>query len=609
MQFQELKNYVKNKYALQFEELITPQDTFLTLKAPGNPNYFILTKQEDKNIVDINCGSFSEIIEDLPDFSLPYHTHDENWVGVDLRKATFEAVTSAVDYAYKLALNKNHMGSGQYIVLNHSEDKNESNEYQAQTIPFNRAKQPVKITNHLNDDIPEPIRKMQQAYDYSILPRLGREKNFYKQAQLVADYEDNYEKFYPFKRYYPVYHDMTINQLRTYFAWRTKVRKGIYEETSSSYVFVYIYELLNQIGIKNSLDGYQKLQDLEKNYVSLYAPFMAVYLKRWRQDYVIFYQLPREVVEQEFSKEIEQDSLYKKLLKPEDAQKLMQAVKKLSTYHGKSPLKEEFNEIFFEAWKEILKQVPDFFDKTIAMKITEDYFPFNGAIFNNQNQESFEVKIDDLFEFKLNEISGAKTFYLPQARRKVLLNKVLHEVDRISRKIFQVGRSLKANDLEKDILAAIVSGVKKFQADRLEAAKPKVEINFSNLDQIRSDASQTRESLLTEEEKQDSEIEDNLSGLDETNFNYEVLQTNSVVEESPKESYGLNEDELFFLKALLNDQPFEDYLKEKHLMVSILADSINEKLIDEIGDSVIEFNENDQPQIIEDYREDLLEMF
>lgn len=609
MQFQELKNYVKNKYALQFEELITPQDTFLTLKAPGNPNYFILTKQEDKNIVDINCGSFSEIIEDLPDFSLPYHTHDENWVGVDLRKATFEAVTSAVDYAYKLALNKNHMGSGQYIVLNHSEDKNESNEYQAQTIPFNRAKQPVKITNHLNDDIPEPIRKMQQAYDYSILPRLGREKNFYKQAQLVADYEDNYEKFYPFKRYYPVYHDMTINQLRTYFAWRTKVRKGIYEETSSSYVFVYIYELLNQIGIKNSLDGYQKLQDLEKNYVSLYAPFMAVYLKRWRQDYVIFYQLPREVVEQEFSKEIEQDSLYKKLLKPEDAQKLMQAVKKLSTYHGKSPLKEEFNEIFFEAWKEILKQVPDFFDKTIAMKITEDYFPFNGAIFNNQNQESFEVKIDDLFEFKLNEISGAKTFYLPQARRKVLLNKVLHEVDRISRKIFQVGRSLKANDLEKDILAAIVSGVKKFQADRLEAAKPKVEINFSNLDQIRSDASQTRESLLTEEEKQDSEIEDNLSGLDEANFNYEVLQTNSVVEESAKESYGLNEDELFFLKALLNDQPFEDYLKEKHLMVSILADSINEKLIDEIGDSVIEFNENDQPQIIEDYREDLLEMF
>lgn len=608
MQFQELKNYVKNKYALQFEELNTPQEKFLTLKAPGNPNYFVLSKQEN-GVIDINCGSFAEIIKDLPDFSFPYHTHDENWVGVNLKKASFEAVTSAIDYAYKLALNKNHTGSGQYIVLNHSEDKNESTEYQAQTIPFHQNKQAIKITNHLNDDIPTPIRKMQQAYDYSILPRLGREKNFYKQAQIVADYEDNYEKFYPFKRYYPVYHDMTINQLRTYFAWRTKVRKGIYEETSSSYVFVYIYELLNQIGVKNSLDGYQKLLDLEINYVAIYAPFMAVCLKRWRQDYVIFYQLSREVVEQEFSKEIQQDKLYEKLLKPANSQELMQVIKKLSTYHGKSPLQAEFNDVFFDAWKEILKRVPNFFDKTIAMKVTEDYFPFNGAIFNDQNQESFEVKIDDLFEFKLNEISGGKTFYMPQARRKVFLNKVLHEVDRISREILHVGRPLKANDLEKDVLEAIINGVKKFQADKLEAAKPKVEINFSSLDQIRSDASQTRESLLTEEEKQDSEIEDNLSNLDESTFNYEVLQTNSAVEESPKESYGLSEDELFFLRALLNNQPFGDYLKNKHLMVSILADSINEKLIDEIGDSVIEFNEKDQPQIIEDYREDLQGMF
>ncbi len=44
-------------------------------------------------------------------------------------------------------------------------------------------------------------------------------------------------------------------------------------------------------------------------------------------------------------------------------------------------------------------------------------------------------------------------------------------------------------------------------------------------------------------------------------------------------------------------------------MVSILTDNINEKLLDEIGDSVIEFNEQDQPQIIEDYADDLQEMF
>ena len=44
-------------------------------------------------------------------------------------------------------------------------------------------------------------------------------------------------------------------------------------------------------------------------------------------------------------------------------------------------------------------------------------------------------------------------------------------------------------------------------------------------------------------------------------------------------------------------------------MISILADSINEKLFDEIGDNVIEFDEDNQPQIIEDYKEDLEDMF
>ncbi|WP_152666506.1 tellurite resistance TerB C-terminal domain-containing protein [Limosilactobacillus panis] len=50
-------------------------------------------------------------------------------------------------------------------------------------------------------------------------------------------------------------------------------------------------------------------------------------------------------------------------------------------------------------------------------------------------------------------------------------------------------------------------------------------------------------------------------------------------------------------------------MKKHHLMVSIVADQINEALFDEIGDDVIEFNQDDQPAIIEDYRADLEKMF
>ena len=39
-------------------------------------------------------------------------------------------------------------------------------------------------------------------------------------------------------------------------------------------------------------------------------------------------------------------------------------------------------------------------------------------------------------------------------------------------------------------------------------------------------------------------------------------------------------------------------------MLNLVVDSINEKLYDEIGDAVIEFD-GDAPQLVEDYRDDV----
>lgn len=71
----------------------------------------------------------------------------------------------------------------------------------------------------------------------------------------------------------------------------------------------------------------------------------------------------------------------------------------------------------------------------------------------------------------------------------------------------------------------------------------------------------------------------------------------------------LNADERYLLTALLTGQPWADYLKKRHLMVSILADQINADLFDVIGDDVIEFDKDDRPGVIADYRPDLEDMF
>ena len=69
----------------------------------------------------------------------------------------------------------------------------------------------------------------------------------------------------------------------------------------------------------------------------------------------------------------------------------------------------------------------------------------------------------------------------------------------------------------------------------------------------------------------------------------------------------LDPDEYFFLHALLYGEEWRARLKERHIQLSMLADGINEKMMDLIGDTVIEFA-GDTPEVIQDYTEDLREM-
>jgi len=62
------------------------------------------------------------------------------------------------------------------------------------------------------------------------------------------------------------------------------------------------------------------------------------------------------------------------------------------------------------------------------------------------------------------------------------------------------------------------------------------------------------------------------------------------------------------LRTLLEDQPVDDLIRTRHLMPAIVADTINEGLFDEIGDNVLECEE-DHLILIEDYREDLADLF
>ena len=71
---------------------------------------------------------------------------------------------------------------------------------------------------------------------------------------------------------------------------------------------------------------------------------------------------------------------------------------------------------------------------------------------------------------------------------------------------------------------------------------------------------------------------------------------------------GLDPVHTRILLALLEGKPVEAELKENHLMPSIVADTINGALFDEIGDNVLE-EDGDTLAVVEDYREEILQLF
>ncbi|HIR60509.1 MAG TPA: hypothetical protein IAB37_02910, partial [Candidatus Faecivivens stercoravium] len=71
---------------------------------------------------------------------------------------------------------------------------------------------------------------------------------------------------------------------------------------------------------------------------------------------------------------------------------------------------------------------------------------------------------------------------------------------------------------------------------------------------------------------------------------------------------GLDPVHTRILLALLNGGPIEKELKENHLMLSVVADTINGALFDEIGDNVLE-EDGDTLAVVEDYREEILQLF
>lgn len=465
--------------------------------------------------------------------------------------------------------------------------------------------QPRPVQNY--EAVPEEIRSMRQIESGVNFWQFSREEIFIKQGQQMAEYEDNYPYQRDVVRYYPTYQALSDRELRGYFTWRTKWRRGEKERTSLSFAFLYIYELLNQIGVKNPVEGYELLRAFDREYGAL-DDSICNYLSRWLWDYVVFYRLDPVLLEGR--KELQFDSHLAILIDMDtrsDAE-IFNAALELSSYRlDRSKLFAQEPQMLETVSASVLRKMSKHYSTHRKQSLTEDFFGpiilvpvsmFMGAVFYQQaKHDSFDYEIDVLRSYQNR--NGKWTYRFPDAYigRSKKLGDLMRTVDSMLREASGIGNSIQPGLSTKWILKLIEESIQEYQQEKKAEEAKRILIDFSKLSGIRRDASVTREKLIVDEEREENMIPEPV----EDHGTIPPVTRDSATENT----YDLNVNENRLLHALLYGEDLS-WIQKEGLMSSVLVDSINEKLYDCFGDTVL--MDDSSPIVIEDYTEELKEM-
>lgn len=115
--------------------------------------------------------------------------------------------------------------------------------------------------------------------------------NFRKAALIYYDFKTPKSDFVPFYSYQPQYSQLNSEQKNFYFYWRDCVRRGKYIKTDYSYLYLYVYEILNLPEKTPANEGVKILAALWREY-RRQLPNIDANMSLWLQDYCFIYGIP-----------------------------------------------------------------------------------------------------------------------------------------------------------------------------------------------------------------------------------------------------------------------------------------------------------------------------
>ena len=462
---------------------------------------------------------------------------------------------------------------------------------------------------------------------------------FYKQAVFMQDFTDEYAESAEYSSYFPNYQMMGYEQLRTYFTWRTRVRQGIVEKTSLSYAYLYIYELITNIGVAEPLEGLEQLMWFWQEYRELDAS-LDNHVPGWIKDYHIYYELPhtfREFVEgvgmQEYYPELATEDRFEQYYRMSKYD-----IRKSAFFsEEKEGLIRDSFELIMDRLSSMLAKNKVALEDTIfqPMKHMATWQPFKDSLFFPWNSQADRVVL--ISEKEMYVCSGNSWGFsnvLPTERGKRLLGYIFKQIEVVLRKLTGYKYKLRA-DADMVIHEAVQilqnegSSLEKLVTDAVtevyrEATKTVVKVDVGNLQKIREEAYITQEKLTVPEEEdaafpdfkqnlsvavqnmQTDEKEGTLTDVPEEHVNTEEtssLQTPAGPWEELWQSFTETEQQA--LALLCEDfADLKSFADAHGIMVEVLADGINEKATDAIGDGLMD----DEFVLYEDYIEEVRKM-
>lgn len=406
----------------------------------------------------------------------------------------------------------------------------------------------LKTGRQMQNFLPDQYRKMREISRWQEDPEggagrwLSEAELFYRQGLLMADFEDDCPYNGTFKSYFPTYNAMSDRQLRGYFTWRAQVRRGTVEETSTSFAFLYLYELICGIGVDDPLDGFNKIKAFWDAYRA-FEPGIDRFARVWLQDYAVFHRLDPKLLRD--SKTVMFDSALIELrraardlvpapapsgqtptrrktseptlpLPPDEVreERLMAAINALSTYNlSNSRLDRSHHRHLRHVACAVYVRMARYYDthrKTgiVASLFGEEtampYTMFASAVFfAPERHEDCEYRLDPIHIYRCQNGFWECMRIHGSRQKSSKLGEMMRACDQRLRLALDPAHPLKEEKVPKYLAKIIDDEIVAWLSWDAAHQPVKIDIDLSQLGHIRSAAAQTREALLIDEERED----------------------------------------------------------------------------------------------------------